>query len=428
MSGLAMDPKASVRLLEGRQVLVVEDSLLQRGHAVELLRGLGAAAVHEAGNGVEGLARLGQASVDLVVTDLEMPQMDGITFIGEFAARGFRPALVILSGLDPAILFTVRLMAETYGLQVLGAIPKPLSAEGLRCLFKGAGRLAGAGLGASPATAWGPSPEELRHGFGQGEFTNFFQPKVTFEGAHFRGVEALARWRNPKHGLLGPAAFLPGLESQGELLEALSLALLREAGQAWQAWRRRGLNLELALNLPLGCLGNAAFPGLLLEMAQELGLEARRLRIEVAEAGAGAWTATVRQGLERLREAGIGLCLENLGTSLESLALLESLPFSAVKLDRSVTANLPHSERHRAIAGRLVEQAAARSVVPMAAGIETLEAWRALKALGYEQGQGFLIGRPMPGEQLGEWALQGRAALREDPEGAPGSHAPSHPN
>src|SRR5512145_952884 len=96
---------AAARPLDGRTVLVVEDSPAQRAHAVLAVQELGAARVIEAMNGLEGLAQLAQEpAVDLVLSDLEMPEMDGVTFIGDLAARGYSPQVIIVSGHDAGVL------------------------------------------------------------------------------------------------------------------------------------------------------------------------------------------------------------------------------------------------------------------------------------------------------------------------------------
>ena len=114
-------------------MLVVEDSTVQRAHAVSLAAELGAEHILEAADGVEGLSALAESgTVDLVLSDLEMPRMEGVTFIGELAARGYRPRVIIISSLGPEVMRAVRLMAETYGLAVPGVIPKPLTLASLK--------------------------------------------------------------------------------------------------------------------------------------------------------------------------------------------------------------------------------------------------------------------------------------------------------
>ena len=77
-------------------------------------------------------------------------------------------------------------------------------------------------------------PEEIHRGIAANEFLCFFQPQVTLQGALFRGVEALVRWRHPEFGLLGPAAFLPQAEADEDLISDLTLCVLARVAEHWQ--------------------------------------------------------------------------------------------------------------------------------------------------------------------------------------------------
>ena len=211
--------------LTGLSLLVVEDSGVQRSHAVSLAAEMGADRILEASDGIEGLAALAkEGQVDLVLSDLEMPRMDGISFIGELAARGFRPKVIIISSQEAEVLRAVRMMAETYGLTVPGVIPKPLTYASLAHVLSASPCLAAPSARSSvPAARDEVSPAEIRRGITAKEFLCFFQPQVTLHGALFRGVEALVRWRHPEFGLLGPAAFLPQAEADEELMSDLTL-------------------------------------------------------------------------------------------------------------------------------------------------------------------------------------------------------------
>ena len=113
--------------------LVVEDHDFQRRALIRLLRDLGAEHVLEAANGRESLDALAArgAPVDAVLCDLDMPEMDGIEFISPLAEQRLAQAIAVVSGMEPSILNTVETMARAYGLQVLGAIAKPLTREAL---------------------------------------------------------------------------------------------------------------------------------------------------------------------------------------------------------------------------------------------------------------------------------------------------------
>ncbi|MFT4034710.1 MAG: BTAD domain-containing putative transcriptional regulator [Patulibacter sp.] len=130
--GTATPPVASLPRYAGMSVLVVEDHDFQRRTTMTLLRGLGVGTLHDADGGTAALELLDQtATPDVIVCDIDMPEMDGVEFIRHVAERGLASAVVIASGLEGRVLETVRAASQGYGLQVLGAVAKPLTAASL---------------------------------------------------------------------------------------------------------------------------------------------------------------------------------------------------------------------------------------------------------------------------------------------------------
>ena len=195
--------------------MVVEDHDFQRRMAVRLLKDMGAESVLEAANGREALDLLAGRGkpVDIILCDLDMPEMDGVEFIGHVAEEHRAQALVVVSAMEVSILNTVETMAKAYGLRVLGVISKPLNLQELTdCLAKfhpeGIIRKASAANVEFDV-------EDLKRGLKEREFLTYFQPKVSFATGEMKGVEALVRWFRPGHGVLPPSRFLPRWNARG---------------------------------------------------------------------------------------------------------------------------------------------------------------------------------------------------------------------
>ena len=395
----------------GRRVLVVEDSATQRAHLAGLIAELGGAAPLEAANGLEALAQLEREPlVDLILTDLEMPVMDGVAFIGEMASRGYRPELVIVSSQEQNILRSVRLMAVTFGLSVAGFVQKPIFREDLEKVLSGPPFLTRSAP--APAAQCAIGLDEIRTGLRDGEFLCFFQPQLTFQGAHLKGVEALIRWRHPQSGLLGPGAFLPQAETDPELMSGLTLHVLEFVARQWQGWNTRGLKLEVAVNLSAQSLSEPAFADRILEKVSDLDMPPRFLVFEMTESASVSNLGHTLSNLNRLRMKGFGLSIDDFGTGFATFEQLERIPFTELKVDQSITRGLPGSERHTILARNMLQMAKDLHLTSVAEGIETQEMWDALKALGCDRGQGYFLGRPMPGAQLKDWVLAGRSHLK----------------
>lgn len=387
--------------------------MVQRNHAVALVKELGAESVWEAANGVGGLAILArEVKVDLILLDLEMPRMDGIAFIGELAARGFRPRILITSSLEAEVLRTVQLMAETYGLGLPGAIAKPLKTASLvQALAMGVQESPIHRTPQSGANRNNPDRAEILRGIDANEFICFFQPQVTFQGAFVRGVEALVRWRHPRLGLLGPAAFLPQVEKEEALMSSLTMRVLESVAESWHSWNRRGLQLEVSVNLSALSLGLLGFADCLLDACDRLMLLPRFIVFEVTESASVGNLGHCLANLARLRMRGFKLSIDDFGTGFATFEQLERLPITELKIDQSITKCLPEAERQMLVARRMVQMAQDLKLVVVAEGIETIGNWQAIRLLGCQIGQGYFIARPMPAEQIPEWVQLDRSHL-----------------
>lgn len=394
----------------GRTVLVVEDSGTQRAFAVDLILEMGAPRVFEAANGVEALAILErEPGIDLVFCDLEMPQMDGMALIGEMAARSINPYLVILSSHETVVLESVRLMATTYGISFSGIIPKPLSRD--KIIQALSVPLVPGAAPARPGTLPRFTDLEIRRGIKRGEFECFYQPQLTMREARLDGVEALVRWRHPDHGILSPAAFLPQIEKIPELMSRFTLQILEQAGRQWHAWRAEGLDLELSVNLSAASLSTAGFADRILAAAAEQGLPPASLVLEITESASASNLGHTLANLARLRMRGFKLSIDDFGTGYATYAQLERIPFTELKIDISITRELPASRRHTILAKSLLQLAQDFHLTTVAEGIESQACWDTLKGLGCDRGQGYFMGRPMPGDQIPAWARLDRPHL-----------------
>jgi len=395
----------------GRTVLVVEDSVPQRAFAVDLVREMGAPRVFEAGNGLEALEILErEPGIDLVFCDLEMPRMDGMALIGEMAARSINPYLVILSSHETVVLESVRLMATTYGISFSGIIAKPLSRDKIiQALSASPAHGASAPAGSEPRPRF--TDLEIRRGIKRGEFECFYQPQITMREARMDGVEALVRWRHPEHGILSPAVFLPQIERIPELMSRFTLRILEQAARQWHTWRAGGLDLELSVNLSATSLSTAGFADRILEAAADHDLPPASLVLEITESASASNLGHTLANLARLRMRGFKLSIDDFGTGYATYAQLERIPFTELKIDISVTRELPASRRHAILAKSLLQLAQDFHLTTVAEGIETQACWDTLKSLGCDRGQGYFMGRPMPGDQIPAWARLDRSHL-----------------
>jgi EAL domain-containing protein (putative c-di-GMP-specific phosphodiesterase class I) len=180
--------------------------------------------------------------------------------------------------------------------------------------------------------------------------------------------------------------------------------VLMTAAREWVSWQRRGLDLELAINISPLNLGTVRFPDLVQQICEEHGLPPGRLTLELTE-GATQDAVKLMDTVTRLRLKGIGISLDDFGTGFGSLVHLRSLPFTELKVDRVFVSDLVFSGDSRAITRALIIMAHELGLTVTAEGIEDLATLEILRVFGCDRAQGFLISQPLAGDRVVEWIL-----------------------
>ena len=388
--------------LSSRTIMVVEDHDFQRRMTVRLLKDLGAGAVLEAANGREALGLLADRgeSVDIIFCDLDMPEMDGVEFISHVAEGKLAQAVAVVSAMEISILNTVETMAKAYGLQVLGAISKPLNLQELtNCLssFQSRETIQEAFVTGSEFGA-----EDLKRGLKEREFIAFFQPKVSFATGEVQGVEALVRWFRPGNGVVSPLYFIHQMELEG-LVTPMTEVLLTQTCGYLKAWASRGHTLAASVNISMHCLSDVSIADRLHDLVKEADGDPKQIVLEVTESEVMIDVARVLNVLARLRLKGFGLSIDDFGTGYSSLQQLSNVPFTELKIDQSFVKDSPTQPRHRTIIETSLDLAHKLKLQTVAEGVETRAEWDLLKSLGCQTAQGYFIARPMPGHQIPDW-------------------------
>lgn len=253
---------------------------------------------------------------------------------------------------------------------------------------------------------------EVREAMARRAFHFVFQPKFRLADLAFAGCEALMRWEHPTRGAVPPSVFIPAAERAGlalPLAEFTLEAVLRQQA----AWRAEGLDIPVALNLSARHIVSGEAPGLLGAALAAEGGRAERIEIEVTEDVLIRDPEAAAAVLGRLRESGARLALDDFGTGYASLGYLRQLPFDVIKLDRSFVAGLGTSPRTERIVDAVVRIAHGLGARLVAEGVESAVQLARLREMGCDEGQGYLLGRPMPAEALARLARAGRAPAAE---------------
>lgn len=234
----------------------------------------------------------------------------------------------------------------------------------------------------------------------RGELVLHYQPQIGLLRGNVVAVEALVRWNHPRDGLVPPGAFLPALQDTA-LAKELDLHVLDLALAQAAAWRAEGRPLGVGVNMAPTWLLDPRLPDELERALNEHGLAAGALELEITEL-AFEDGRPFQRGLERVKEIGVGLALDDFGIGHSSLARLVQLPVDRLKIDRSFVAAMPMDRRAASVVRATIDVAHELDVLVVAEGVEQQVELRQLEALGCDLAQGFLFSPAVPAEALAE--------------------------
>jgi PAS domain S-box-containing protein len=387
-------------------VLVVDDDPVVLMQMKQMLTSIGVAQVLSARNGVEAMLLMNRrkAPLEVVVCDLNMPEMDGVEMIRRFGQTGFRGGLILMSGADEQLMTTVGKLAELQGLTVLGQIHKPATPEAMRDLLRVP---SSAPIDRQPVRSGSVlTPDAIRAGIARSEFSVWLQPKVNAETLEPVGVEALARWRQKDGSYVPPDLFIVVAERAG-IIDELSGVLLAQALHQGALLHDAGFPLKISINLSALWLDDLNLPDLMLRSVLAVKLRPADIILEVTETGVAKDVAIALDVLTRLRLKGFGLSIDDFGIGYSSFEQLGRIPFTEMKLDRSFVNRGTQDSAARAILESSMAMAQKLELVTVAEGVETEAELELMRDLGCDNVQGYLIARPMPVDELIRWLKSG---------------------
>lgn len=390
--------------------MVVDDDpiLLEIGCAA--LQSLGIGSIIRATSGIDALKKLEASGerVDLILSDLQMPGMDGMAFFRALKAADYGGALIVLSSMDTATLALAQRLAASQDIDVRGILQKPLDVNRLDTLLRSEPTIKLSGNGHEGPGSEVLDADDLRRAIGDGEIVPYFQPKICVATGAVVGAEALARWWHPEKGLLAPDLFI-GLAEQNGLIADLTWSILRASLVETRRFREQNPDFCVAVNLSADLLGDLGLPDRIMELVSESGLTADALQLEITESRLIDQSSEAMEVIGRLRLFGFQLSIDDFGTGQSNLATLSAYPFTELKIDQSFINPAPTDARARAIVVSCVELGRSLNMRIVAEGIETAGHMALVAELGIDEGQGYWIARPQPAAQLDVIASAGPA-------------------
>ena len=382
------------------KILVLDDEPFMLKLLDRMLINLGFTSVSLCESGRAALDQLDGVGTrpNLILLDLNMPEMDGIEFVRHLVERNYADSLILISGEDERMLLTVEKLVQAHKINVLGHIKKPVKPEMLSALLE---KWAPSSLD-SPKAQKVYGADEVRAAISKGELVNYYQPKVSVSTGQLAGVETLVRWRHPVHGIVLPDQFIGIAEANG-LIDELTRVVLTNALAQAKAWQDAGLKLRVAVNVSMDSLASLDFLDFVTGLTTKIGIPPQKIVLEVTESQLMGDARIPLEILTRLRLKRFRLSIDDFGTGHSSLAQLRDIPFEELKIDQGFVHRAWTVDTLRAIYDASLALARQLGMEVVAEGVEDRDDWNLLLSTGCDLAQGAFISRPMLAEDLPGW-------------------------
>lgn len=389
-----------------KSALVIDDDPLCQIVVSEGLIAGGLKHVEVADDGVEGMEKLVNARnpIDLIAVDLQMPNMTGVDVVRELARIGFQGGVIIISSEESNLLRSVHNLAKMVGVNILGAMGKPLDVTGLHALIQ------------KEFTEQDKQPKrvisraQVFDALAKDEIIPYYQPKISLTDHSITGFEVLARRVTEDDKTSAPTEYLDAIEKYGLSIEFLS-KMISKAAEDTRAWRKQLGSFKLAFNLTPLAVQDSGLPDRLLAIVKNAGLEPSTITFEITENHLLECTAASLEVLSLMRLYGFALSIDDFGTGATSIEQLRTFPFTELKIDGRFMMASGDDEFSRLTVQTSAKLAAMLGMKVVAEGVETPEAIQFAWKSGAHEVQGFHFARAMSAEHALNWITAHKRSL-----------------
>ena len=245
---------------------------------------------------------------------------------------------------------------------------------------------------------------DLRRAVDERQLQVYYQPKydVTGERPRLSSAEALIRWNHPELGMIPPGTFIPLFESNGQI-GVIDKFVWNEAARQLSEWHARyDIDLSVSVNLSRVDLFDPVLESTLSSLVESNGLEHMNLKLEVTESAYTENSDYVIETVNRLRDMGFEIEMDDFGSGYSSLNMLSAMPIDVLKMDMKFIRNIEHSEKDLRLAELVLDIARYLKVPVVAEGVETEGQLQLLRDAGCDIIQGYFFSPPLPADKFEE--------------------------
>jgi len=384
-----------------QSVLIIDDDPTQIAILSAYFAGMRIEQIYGAGNAAKALSILQEHKdqIDLVVSDLQMPEMDGLEFFRHLSATKYKGQIAIVSGVQEMLLEHASRLAKMHNLKLIGHIQKPISKPALDLVF------------ARNSQSFETLQDDKKIVLTQGDFSNalaeneiypVFQPKIDGASGDIVGAESLARWYREGIGYISPEIFIEFAEQNGRI-EELTFYLFNKTLDAAKSFLEVLPEQNFATNLAPSLINNVALPDQLANRIKVHNLPSEAFSFEITENSILNLDPTTLEVLSRLRIMEFDVAIDDFGTGSSNIQTLRDFPYSELKIDRSFISNVTTSVFSRETVHAAIALAREQDMRVVAEGVDSMETLKYIREQGVDYIQGFLIAKPMGAEDYLEF-------------------------
>ncbi len=256
---------------------------------------------------------------------------------------------------------------------------------------------------------------DLRTAIADGALQLYYQPKIHLPSRSLSGVEALLRWIHPEHGFIPPIELIPLAERTG-LIRPLTRWIVDEALSQQAEWAASGLQISVAINLSIWDLEDPSLVRFIEQRIRKYGSKPERVEFEITESMMMTDPEGTLATLNRLRQLGVRLSIDDFGTGFSSLAYLKRFPVTTLKIDKTFVQRILDKEKDQAIVRSIIALAHSLDLDVVGEGVEDIACMNLLGELGCDIAQGYYISRAVTAAELVRWLTRSDFGYAKKPQ------------
>ncbi len=380
-------------MMLANSVLIIDDDPTQVAIMKAYFMSLSVAEVKGTSNAAEALSFINKhnQNIDLIVSDLQMPEMDGVEFLRHLSNLRYAGKIAIISGVKSDILEHAARLAKMHSLNFIGQVSKPVTKSALDIVFL---KVEHSKLSPKRQDDYFICQNDFSKAMRNDEIEPYYQPKIDVKTGRVIGAEALVRWHKPDVGFVSPEVLIKFAENNGRI-EELTFHLFNKTIKSVVEFLQIEPDQVFATNLSPVMAKNLALPDQLLGRIRAHGLKPENFSFEVTENNVLNLDVTTLEVLSRLRILEFDVAIDDFGTGSSNIQTLRDFPYSELKIDRAFVSNATSNVFSEETVRAAVSLSHERGMKIVAEGVEDIETLQFIRNQGIEYAQGYLFSKAL---------------------------------